>query len=118
MFDRYLVMKNNDQEYLYLYINDYSEFSNEFNTKFEKGIDLKNLIYNYINNRNITFKGTKVFLVVAGLVVSYIIIDNTVPVGKKWISDFEPINTDNDKSEIINDLIDKKVEINIPTNFK
>lgn len=114
MFDRYLIVNNNNQESLYLYINNYYEFSNDFNSSIKKNYDLKNLIKKYIRDKHIIFNGTKVFLVVAGIVISYVIIDNNVPLDKNWISDFEPIKEDEDKTETINDLIDTRSNINIP----
>jgi len=114
MFDRYLIVNNNNQESLYLYINNYYEFSNDFNSSIKKNYDLKSLIKRYIRDKKIIFKGTKVFLVVAGIVISYVIIDNNIPLDKNWISDFEPIYEDKDHTETINDLIDTRTEINIP----
>jgi len=114
MFDRYLIVNNNNQESLYLYINNYYEFSNDFNSSIKKNNNLKSLIKRYIRYKKIIFKGTKVFLVVAGIVISYVIIDNNIPLDKNWISDFEPIYEDKDHTETINDLIDTRTEINIP----
>jgi len=113
MFNRYLIVNNNNQESLYLYINNYYEFSSDFNSSIKKNYDLKSLIKRYIRDKHIIFNGTKVFLVVAGIVISYVIIDNSIPMNKNWISDFEPIKKD-DETETINDLIDTRSNINIP----
>lgn len=111
MFSRYLIMRHNDKESLYLYIDDYYEFSSDFNSGAKINKNLKDIIYKYIKDNKIIFNGTKVFIVLAGIVISYVILDNTIPIDKHWISDFDPVIKNTDKTETINDLIDKEVEI-------
>lgn len=113
MFNRYLIVKNKNEESLYLYINDYYEFSSDFNSGSKMNKNIKDIIKSYIKDNDIVFNGVKVFLVLSGIVISYIILDNNLPIDKHWISDFEPVIKSDSKCEEINDLIDKHVEIDI-----
>lgn len=113
MFSRYLIIKNKGIENLYLYIDDYYEFSSDFNRGAKINKNIKDVINMYIKDNKIVFNGTKVFIVLSGIVISYVVLDNNIPIDKNWISDFEPVIKNTDKTETINDLIDKKIEIDI-----
>jgi len=113
MFNRYLIMRNKGVESLYLYIDDYYEFSSEFNSGAKLNKNMKDIVNTYIKENHIVFNGIKVFIVVSGIVISYIVLNNNLPIDKNWISDFEPTIKNLDKTETINDLIDKVVNIDI-----
>lgn len=113
MFNRYLIIRNKGVESLYLYIDDYYEFSSDFNSGAKINKNIKDVINIYIKDNKIVFNGIKVFIVLAGVVISYVILDSNIPIDKNWISDFEPVIKNTDKTETINDLIDKEVEIDI-----
>ena len=117
MFDRYLIIKNQNEEFLYLYINNYYEFSKDFRTRVNKENNIKNIIREYMKQRNILFRGSKIFLVISGVVISYIILDYTIPKDKNWVADFKPVIKDDDTSEYIDDLIEKRSEIHLKTPF-
>ncbi len=113
MFNRYLIIRNKGVESLYLYIDDYYEFSSDFNSGAKINKNIKDVINIYIKDNKIVFNGIKVFIVLAGVVISYVILDSNIPIDKNWISAFEPVIKNTDKTETINDLIDKEVEIDI-----
>ena len=113
MFNRYLIIRNKGVESLYLYIDDYYEFSSDFNSGAKINKNIKDVINIYIKDNKIVFNGIKVFIVLAGVVISYVILDSNIPIDKNWISAFEPVIKNTDKTETINDLIDKKIEIDI-----
>lgn len=113
MFNRYLIIKNRNTEDLYLYMNNYYEFSSEFNSGEKRQKNLRDIVTRYIREKNINFKGKKVFIVLSGIVISYVVLDSSIPLTNTWVADFEPVFQDNDKSEIIQDLIDTKSEIDI-----
>lgn len=71
MFYKYLLIKENNKEVLYLYVNDVFEFSNdtEINTKQE---NIYKKVYNYINRCNISFHGNKVSIVKNGIILASI----------------------------------------------
>lgn len=113
MFNRYLIIKNKNTEDLYLYMNDYYEFSSEFNSGEKRQKNLRDIVTNYIREKNIKFRGRKVFIVLSGIVISYVTLDSSVPINNTWISDFEPTIKDEDNSDIIQELIDTRSEIDI-----
>jgi len=71
MFYKYLLVKENNKEILYLYINDIYEYSNE-NLTNPKEENIYQKIYNYINRCNIPFKGNKVSIVKNGIILASI----------------------------------------------
>lgn len=113
MFNRYLIIKNRNTEDLYLYMNDYYEFSSEFNSGEKLQKNLRDIVTSYIREKNIKFNGRKIFIVLSGIVISYVTLDSTIPLKNSWVSDFEPIIKDDDRSDIIQELIDTKVELDI-----
>ena len=52
MFSKHLILKVNNEEVLYLYLNNYEEISNEFKNN-NRQENLINNIKNYIINHNI-----------------------------------------------------------------
>ena len=76
MFYGYLVLNVNNEEVLYLYLNNYEEFSNEFNNNLKKE-NLYDKIINYIKYHRIDFKGKKVMFVVNGLIIGSLALSAT-----------------------------------------
>lgn len=79
MFNRYLLVNEDNKDVLYLYVNSIFEVKNNIND-----YDIKNIyhnIYNYIKRINITFNGDKVYLVKNGVVIISI-----------FLSDFDYLN--------------------------
>lgn len=68
MFYKYLILKVNNEDVLYLYLTNYQEFSNEF-THTTKKQGLYSKIKNYIQTKKINFNGKKVMFVVNGLII-------------------------------------------------
>lgn len=126
MFNRHLIIQNNNIEYLYLYINNFFEFSKELDKKVSNKRTIQEMINDYLTTNNLDFKGYKVFLVVSGIIISHIILNNNFLNKNKlkdnnstkidYIETIDNINikSDYDNSEVINDLIDKRVLINLP----
>lgn len=76
MFYNYEIRNNNSEEILYLYLNMKYEFSNEFSL--EDDIDLARRSKNFIQNNNIPFHGSRVYLIVDGIIVKSIDIANII----------------------------------------
>lgn len=76
MFYGYLVLNVNNEEVLYLYLNNYEEFSNEFNSSLKKE-NLYDRIVNYIKEHRIKFNGKKVMFVVNGLIIGSLALAST-----------------------------------------
>ena len=76
MFYGYLILKVNNEDVLYLYLNNYHEFSNEF-----KAISKKETLYdkviNYIKQNRINFNGKKIMFVVNGLIIGSLMLSST-----------------------------------------
>ena len=75
MYYRYEIVNNGKEDILYLYLNMKYEFSKEL-----IGNDFKDLTRrtrNFINTNNIKFKGNKVYLIVDGIVVKTVDINNS-----------------------------------------
>lgn len=76
MFSKHLILKVNNEEVLYLYLNDYEEFSNEFKNN-NRQENLINNIKNYIINHKINFSGKKIMFVINGLIVGSLMLGTT-----------------------------------------
>ncbi len=78
MFNKHLLLKQNGEEVLYLFINYNYEFSKIINNqnKNEKETSIYYKIKEYIKDKNIVFNGTKVFLVVNGIIMGSFIFTN------------------------------------------
>lgn len=79
MFYNHLIINNeNDEEVLYLFVNNNFEFSKEFSNKnkLEKKSSLLFSVMQYIKRRRINFNGKKILLVVSGIVIGTIILSN------------------------------------------
>ena len=73
MFYKYMVVTTDNGEVLYLYLNNMEEFSKEFGQdNYKEDLSLYRKIYNYINNMGINFKGKKISIVVNGIVLASI----------------------------------------------
>lgn len=87
MFYRYEIINNGKEDILYLYLNMKYEFSKELIGNDFK--DLSRRTKNFINSNNINFKGSKVFLIVDGIVVKTVDIKNII--GNKYpVNDYSP----------------------------
>lgn len=124
MFNRHLIIQNNNSEYLYLYIDNFYEFSKEFDKNVSDRKTLSELIEKYINDHNVKFNGLKVFLVASGIVISYVILSNPV---NEWKSNNIPLveymnsinkihilNEKKDDTEIIKELVNQKISSDLP----
>lgn len=79
MFYKHLIVKNGDgEEVLYLFINNNFEFSKEFGNQNE--VERKESMFarvkHYLKTRRVKFDGTKIFLVVSGVVIGTILLSN------------------------------------------
>ena len=117
MFNRYLIINNGSCEDLYLYIDNYYEFSGDLlNSKIRRNT-MFDMIYKYINLKKIKFNGNKIFLVFNGIVIGYVLTNNFNFNNPNDILYYEYIdkirNYNNvDKTESIPELIDNYVTIN------
>lgn len=78
MFNKHLIIENDNGKYLYLFIDFNYEFGEEFKTKKRK-VKERNLYKNaidYIKKNKIDFKAGKIFLVVGSLVIGSLFINN------------------------------------------
>jgi stage II sporulation protein D len=109
MFYGHLITRDNDDnEVLYLFIDNNFEFSKEFENKNEESRkeNLITHIKNYLKNRKIKFNGKKIFLVISGIVI-----------GTITLGGFKKTNLDlniKPKTEYVVSL-DKFNEIEIPS---
>ena len=60
MFYNYKVLNSQNEEILYLYLNDRYEIANEFD---KSNVPLLDSINNFLKNMNINFSGDKVMLI-------------------------------------------------------
>ena len=79
MFYYHKIKTINNEEYLYLYLDNYFEFSKEFITKKDKvkKRSLRKRINDYIKTHKIKFKGRKVHIIAGGLILFSVILGNT-----------------------------------------
>lgn len=75
MFYRYEIRNNGKEDILYLYLTMSYEFSKEL-THNSSDEDIKRRTLNFIRNNNIKFNGNKVYLVIDGVVVKTMNINN------------------------------------------
>lgn len=97
MFYRHLILKVNNEDVLYLYLNNYQEFSNEFKLK-SKSETLYSKVKDYLNNRKIQFNGKKVMFVVNGLIIGSLMLatSNFNEINNNEIKPFSYSNINND----------------------
>lgn len=97
MFEHYEIKYENEEEILYLYLNYDYEFAN---------LDINSKVKQYISNMKIKFNGIKVVIVVGGIIIGTLLL-NDVNL-KKTSPEFVPITY-----EIKNDIIfNKPLKIN------
>lgn len=75
MFYRYEIIRQNNEDILYLYLTMKYEFSNDFNLQDDQ--DLGRRTNNFIQTNHIPFSGNKVFLIIDDMVVKSIDLSNT-----------------------------------------
>lgn len=71
MIENYLIKHESNEEVLYLYLN----YNYEFGT-FNKGKTFFQDLKKLLNNKYINFKGNKIVLVVSGIVIGTIFLNN------------------------------------------
>ena len=71
MLEKYKIVKNNNEEILYLFLNVNYEFANEFTDN-----NLKKKANNYLKSYNIDFKGNKIVFVLNGITTKAIDLNN------------------------------------------
>lgn len=82
MFYNYEILNNGSEDILYLYLNMTYEFSKELGRKATSD-DLAQRTKNFIINNNIKFDGRKVYIIMDGIVVRTVDINNKVVVKSK-----------------------------------
>lgn len=75
MFYKHVVVFDNNQEVLYLYMNNTYEFSNDLESK-NSSDSIYQRIINYINMHGVKFDGSKIYLVVDKRVVASLTLNN------------------------------------------
>jgi len=131
MINGYSIKKENNEDILCLYLDFNSEFANfDFNNKKE---EFKETIKNYIKKNKIKFNGTKVAIVVGGIVMVTLLINNQAPlqdnITPTIVEKVENKLEENDsiKEDISNEIVSKeeisndeqiKEEIKIEQNQK
>lgn len=76
MFYNYEIHNNGKEDILYLYLTMAYEFANDFS--FEDVSDLSRRAKNFILSNNVPFKGSKVYLIVDGVIVKSLDISNVI----------------------------------------
>ncbi|MEG1494897.1 MAG: SpoIID/LytB domain-containing protein [Bacilli bacterium] len=86
MFYNHTILKVNDKDILYLYLEPTYEFAKDFHSD-NKQESIYHSVTNYINNKGIKFNGKNIYLVVNGIIVSSIIINQpiTLPGNYKYV---------------------------------
>ncbi|MDD2435185.1 MAG: stage II sporulation protein D [Bacilli bacterium] len=98
MFYKYEIKVEDTEEILYLYVDDKYEFAKEIMNNSNHD-DLTSKINKYINDMKIKFKGTKILLVVGGIVIALISTSGIIATNK------------NNSNTNLSETIVKKVEI-------
>ncbi len=83
MFYKHVVVFDNNQEVLYLYMNNAYEFSNDLEIK-NSSDNIYQRIINYINTSGVKFDGNKIYLVVDKRVVASLTLKNSNNNEKKY----------------------------------
>lgn len=78
MFYRYEIRNNGTEDILYLYLNMAYEFSKDF-VSHDNNYDLSRRTKNFVRDKNINFRGNKVFIVVNDMVVKTVDINDSIP---------------------------------------
>ncbi|MEG2351519.1 MAG: stage II sporulation protein D [Bacilli bacterium] len=115
MFNKYRVVG----DVLYLYVDDKCEIGSFFD---DKSINIKSKIIDYIKNMKINFKGTKVVLLLSGIILGTIYLNDYVDMksyniygSNKYVYNLDikdvpkmVLNTQNPPKEVISVVMDKK----------
>lgn len=102
MFYRHEILEVNNEKVLYLYITNTYEFAKNLESAIEREENIKSRVQNYIKNRNIDFKGNKIYLVVDGIIVgSLSLSENTryQEIIRNYVPDYEKIKKEEIKAE-------------------
>ena len=76
MFYKYLILKVNGENVLYLYINNYEEFAADFKQANNKE-SLYQQVKNFITTNRINFTGKKIMFVINGLIIGSMVLGAT-----------------------------------------
>ena len=100
MFYKYIIASVNNEEVLYLYMSNSYEIAKDFNSSNTTDEDIKKRVTNYINNRGISFKGNKVYLVVDDIIIASLSLNNSKynPIIKEYLPDYKKIQFSNNKN--------------------
>lgn len=109
MFDNYSILKVNNQDVLYLYLNPVYEFANSL-PYLEKQRTIYENVMNFIENNKIAFQGKKVYLVVNGIIVSSLTLNEFPNNGNQSVDTMIPAYQ---YVEIINQLLPENTEIEL-----
>lgn len=126
MFERHLIIDNDKEKSLYLFVNFNYEFSRELGSK-EKGEQTKSLyekVIDYIKNNKIDFKAGRVFLVVGGIVIGALFFQNYQPSdiknnlepNYKYVEQIDIFNDDTLKDNIFKAKLDDSIANKESTN--
>ncbi len=115
MFYRHVVLQEQGQEVLYLYLTNTYEFAQDLkSSQLPKNESITNRVENYIKNRGIKFHGNKVYLVVDGIIVGSLDLKEE---GKyreiidEYLPDYEKVRANPDERyQVLLEYEDAKVE--------
>ena len=84
MLENYKIIKTNNDEILYLYLNINYEFGNDFKNN-DNEEDLERKAINYLTTHNIEFKGNKIVYVINGITTKIININKNKAYLNKYL---------------------------------
>ena len=106
MFFKWLVSSINNEQALFLYLQNDYEFAKELFDK-SNSMKMQEIIKDYINRNNIIYNGNKVYIVSNGLIIGYAVINNPNNLKVKSYVDLDKVF--DERIELI-DIADKKEE--------
>lgn len=108
MLESYKIVKNNNEDILYLYLNVNYEFANDLTNA-----NLKDKAVNYLTTHNIDFKGNKIIFIINGIHSKMINIKNY-----KAYFNHEIITLSNSEKLTIKEILLSLLFANLSTNLK
>ncbi len=112
MFNNYNIVKENNEEYLYIYIDPSdTEFADEMSgtSNEERNKKLSEKILQYINNKRINFKGKTVKVMLGSLLVANVVIASSVTTVNNVDAKRNNPNNNSNKNQIV-EVIETPVE--------
>ena len=99
MFYKYMIVTTDNGEVLYLYLNNMEEFSKDFDQdNYKDDLSFYRKVYNYIKNMGITFNGKKISIVVNGIVIATIDMNDYNEITNEFV---EILDTDNNRFKFV-----------------